>query len=200
MKLFLANIQEVQFEHMSLISPERAERALRYRLPADRKRCIAGGLLLRRFLGDAEVFTDEFGKPRTRGGVCFNLSHSGDWALLAINDREVGCDIEQHQYIDALRIGKTVFTAREREALRAAPDRLGTFYQLWTKKEALLKCMGEGFRRAAKSVDVCGGSFEENGDIFYLKTAAFADYTVSVCVKNASADFEFEFFEIPPLR
>ena len=101
MKLFLANIHEITTEHIPLISPERAEKAQRYRFSADKKRCVAGGLLLRRFLGDAAIYTDPFGKPRAESGVCFNLSHSGDWVLLAVSDKEIGCDIERLRQVEA---------------------------------------------------------------------------------------------------
>ena len=143
MKLYLTNINEITMEHMPLISPERAKKASRYRFPADKKRCIAGGLLLRRFLGDNAIFTDEFGKPRAESGVCFNLSHSGDWVMLAVGEKEIGCDIEQLRQTDALRMGRVVYTDAELELLRGSRDRLGCFYALWTKKEALLKCMGK---------------------------------------------------------
>ena len=190
MKLFFANINEIQEEHLRLLSPERAQKALRYRFAADRRRSIAAGLLLREFLGGADIFDDECGKPRTTDGRCFNLSHSGDWAILALSDHEIGCDIELFHRVDALRLGKTVFTERELDLIRQSPDRLGVFYRLWTRKEALLKCIGDGFHRAAKTVDVSGGSFSENGDVYDIQTQTFADYSVSVCVKNGSAAFE----------
>ena len=192
MKLFLANINEVRPEHMNRISPERAEKAGRYRFPADRKRCVAGGLLLRCFLGDTKIFTDEFGKPRAENGVCFNLSHSGDWVALVLGEDEVGCDIERIKQADALRLGKIVFTENELRRISDSPDRLGVFYTLWTKKEALLKCMGKGFHRSAKTVDVSGRSFSEDGSVYNLSTQLFADYAISVCTKNAKAEFETE--------
>lgn len=194
MKLFLVNINEILPRHIELISPERAEKARRFRFPDDRKRSIAAGLLLKRFVGEERIFTDKSGKPRAEG-ICFNLSHSGGWAALAVSDdpkNEVGCDIEQIRQADALRLGRVVFTDNELQRLSEAPDRLGRFYDFWTKKEALLKCMGEGFHRAAKTVDVSGGSFEENGVRYEMKTRRFADYTVSVCVCGASADYETE--------
>lgn len=192
MKLYLTNIQDITDEHIPLISPERAEKASRYRFPADKKRCIAGGLLLRRFLGDCVVFTDEFGKPRTDSGVCFNLSHSGDWVLLAVADAEVGCDIEQHRQTDVLRLGKVVYTDAEMALLRSSGDPTAQFYALWTKKEALLKCMGKGFHRAAKSVDVCGSAFCEHGHIYHMQTKTFDDYTLSVCVMDGEPSVEIE--------
>ena len=199
MKLYLTNINEITMEHMPLISPERAKKASRYRFPADKKRCIAGGLLLRRFLGDNAIFTDEFGKPRAESGVCFNLSHSGDWVMLAVGEKEIGCDIEQLRQTDALRMGRVVYTDAELELLRGSRDRLGCFYALWTKKEALLKCMGKGFHRAAKSVDVCADRFCEDGFTYHMQTKAFADYTLSVCVRCGAADTETELVHFPLL-
>ncbi len=189
MKLYLMNINDITSEHMLLISPDRAEKANRFRFPADKKRCIAGGLLLRRFLGDSAVYTDAFGKPRAENGMCFNLSHSGDWAALAVSAHEVGCDIEQVRQIDPLRTGRVVFTNAEQESIRAESDRLGRFFEFWTKKEALLKCMGKGFHRAAKTVDVCGDRFVEDGHVYEMKTKVFADYVISVAVRDGSADF-----------
>ncbi len=192
MKLFLANINEVTEEHLELISPERREQALRYRFSADRRRSIAAGLLLRRFLGGYEIVTDAFGKPRAVGGACFNLSHSGDWVLMALSDREVGCDIEQIKQVDPLRLGKVVFTENELAVIRESRDRIGCFFDFWTKKEALLKCMGKGFHRAAKSVEVCEDSFSEGEAEYSISTRRFADYTVSVCVCGGSAAFKTE--------
>ena len=192
MKLYFASIRDILPEHINMITPRRAEKARRYRFADDQKRCIAGGLLLRRFLGDTEIYTDEFGKPRAENGVCFNLSHSGDWVILAVGETEVGCDIERFKLVDPLRLGKVAYTGAELEYISSTPDRLGRFYELWTKKEALLKCMGKGFHRAAKTVEVTGDRFAEGGDIYYFKTMVFSDYTVSVCAKNAPADFETE--------
>ena len=193
MKLYLANIAEIKSAHWEQISPERAEKASRYRFPDDQKRCVAGGLLLRRFLGDSEIYTDDFGKPRSKSGVCFNLSHSGEWVAMVLDSVEVGCDIERFRQADALRLGKVVFTDAELLSIRENRDRLGQFYRLWTKKEALLKCIGKGFHRAAKTVEVIGGSFCEGGDVYNMKTKVFSDYTISVCAKNGSADFEICF-------
>ena len=192
MKLYFASIRDILPEHINMITPRRAEKARRYRFADDQKRCIAGGLLLRRFLGDTEIYTDEFGKPRAENGMCFNLSHSGDWVVLAVDETEVGCDIERFKLVDPLRLGKVVYTGAELEYISSNPDRLSRFYELWTKKEALLKCMGKGFHRAAKTVEVTCDRFAEDGDIYYFKTMAFSDYTVSVCTKNAPADFETE--------
>lgn len=180
-KLFLADIRGIDLEYSQLLDKERRERVERYRLVNDKKRCILAGLMTRRFLGNAEILKNEYGKPFLSDGRFFNISHSGNYVLFALGESEVGCDIEQFHYVNAVRTGRTVFTDGEMNLLLADNDRLGAFFNLWTKKESLLKCIGEGFHRSAKSVDVCSDIFKDKGKSYFMKTWNFSDYTVSVC-------------------
>lgn len=199
MKIYLADIASVLPRHREYISPQRLQKTLRYRMPDDQKRCIAGSVLLRYFLGDTAILDNGFGKPVAENGVCFNLSHSGGWVLLAVDDRDVGCDIESVCFVDAARMGKIVFTGRECRMVETAPDKTGVFFDLWTKKEALLKCMGEGFHRPAKSVDVSGVSFVDGNRKYYLRTVVFADYVISACAADTDFEMEIEFVDLRQL-
>lgn len=99
------------------------------------------------------VLEDESGEaPRLAGNVWrlhFNVSHSYDWAAVAVADFPVGIDIER---IDAGQdwdgIADIMFHSEEREALRQAhPDqRTLEFFATWTRKEAYLKGIGAGLR------------------------------------------------------
>ena len=184
MKLYLANIRELEPWHEKLAPKDRVEKANRYRLPDDKKRCIAGGILLNKFLDGAEISENEFGKPISSDGRGFNLSHSGDWVLLALDSDEIGCDIEKVKFAKYEDMGKIVFCENEMQLLKNAPDKAGAFFELWTRKEALLKCMGKGFHRGAKSVDVSSDCFDDSGKKYYMKTFGFSDYTISVCSVN----------------
>lgn len=199
MKIYLADIASVLPRHREYISPQRLQKTLRYRMPDDQKRCIAGSVLLRYFLGDTAILDNGFGKPVAENGVCFNLSHSGGWVLLAVDDRDVGCDIESVCFVDAARMGKIVFTGRECRMVETAPDKTGVFFDLWTKKEALLKCMGEGFHRPAKSVDVSGDSFVDGNRKYYLRTVVFADYVISACAADTDFEMDIEFVDLRQL-
>ena len=185
MKLYIADLNTVNADDIGKISPERAEKAKRYRRPDDRKRCIAGGLFIKKFLCGASVTQNKSGKPVADNGLCFNLSHSGRYVLFALSEDEIGCDIEKTKIVNAEKLGKIVFCQNESDRLNNALDKTGTFFEFWTKKESLLKCMGEGFHRNAKTVDVSGDVFCNEGKTYYFKVFHFSDYTISVCsVKN----------------
>lgn len=196
MKLYLADIREVAPRHLALLSEQRARQAARYKMPDDKKRCIAGGLLLRRYVGEEGIYKNTWGKP-VKEGICFNLSHSGDYVLLGVDGIDVGCDIEQIRSVNALRMGKIVFCENEMQQIENAPDRTEAFFRLWTKKEALLKCMGKGFHRQAKSVDVSGDTFTEDGVCYTMQTLVFADYVISCCSAGgrAQADLSLVHFD-----
>ena len=195
-RLYLADIAQVKPEDIARVSPERAEKARRFRMPDDRRRSITAGLLLQKLLPGVSIVTNEYGKPEAENGTRFNLSHSGQYAAIAVGEAEVGVDLEAIRPVESLKMGKIVFCQAEMELLNGAGDRLGVFYDLWTKKEALLKCMGKGFHRGAKSVDVSRDRFCEDGVTYYFKTYRFSDYVLSVCSAENSFPDAPEFIDI----
>lgn len=97
------------------------------------------------------------GKPALAGGPVFNLSHSGGWAALAVTEAEaaLGLDIEAHREVEADLAGR-FFSAAECGALAALrpADRAEGFFRAWTRKEALLKGVGEGLSLPLDGFDV----------------------------------------------
>lgn len=80
--------------------------------------------------------------------VRFNVSHSGDHALLAFaRGRELGVDIEQRRPLsDLLPLARLSFSPAEYATLCALPshDHPTAFYTCWSRKEAFIKATGEG--------------------------------------------------------
>jgi 4'-phosphopantetheinyl transferase len=143
------------------LSVEERARASRFRHSVDRSRFVAAHGALRAILGRClgvepsclRFSYGRFGKPALSGppgasSVEFNLSHSGDLALVAASfGRRLGIDLER---IDASRSGQEIaerfFSPREIAALRSFPRERQTdaFFACWTRKEAYLKARGDG--------------------------------------------------------
>jgi 4'-phosphopantetheinyl transferase len=93
----------------------------------------------------------EHGKPqlaREPKRLAFNLSHSEHLALVAVaRDREVGVDVERVKpERDLIALAERALAPEEAAAVReaAGPERVRLFYELWTRHEARLKCLGVG--------------------------------------------------------
>lgn len=136
------------------------ERAARFHQLADQVRFASTRSVLRELLGHylridpaaVPLVVSGRGKPELAGSACgrlsFNVSHSGDHALIAISSRRtVGIDIER---IDAAinwrELAALVCTPSERQAIEGSSSEIQPvqFFRCWTAKEALLKALGLG--------------------------------------------------------
>jgi 4'-phosphopantetheinyl transferase len=93
--------------------------------------------------------TTTYGKPflDSAFNTHFNLSHSGELAILAVGPRELGADVELVRPLEDLEsVAHGFFSPREVADLhRYTPEeRLRAFYRCWTRKEAYVKAIGEG--------------------------------------------------------
>ena len=109
----------------------------------------AGRALLERALSPAvvpEIIRNRNGKPGFTHGypLWFNISHSGDDIVLLLSDEgEVGCDIEViRPRKNSQRIVESVFSAGEQALMATAEDKRVAVWQIWTRKEAMLKQAG----------------------------------------------------------
>ena len=92
---------------------------------------------------------NEFGKPYLENELLqFNLSHSHNLALLAINlQYELGVDIEYiYRKTNLLQIAKRFFSTNEYNELKSLPTDLQRkgFFNCWTRKESYIKARGKG--------------------------------------------------------
>ncbi|MEN1678304.1 MAG: 4'-phosphopantetheinyl transferase superfamily protein [Planctomycetota bacterium] len=142
------------------LSAEESRRADRFYHERDRRRFLVAHHGLRRVLGDAlgirpaevTLQTGPHGKPSLAGvgprRLEFNLTHSGEWALLALSDDgPVGVDLEQQRPVgESQAIADRHYAQLERSR---APDPDSAdyerwFFETWTAKEAALKLLGAG--------------------------------------------------------
>jgi 4'-phosphopantetheinyl transferase len=96
----------------------------------------------------AELVTGEHGKPGLSDGPRFNLSHSGNAAVVALaQTQELGVDLERPgRRRPHAELARRFFCTAEADAVCAAEGaaRETLFLHLWTAKEAVLKALGRG--------------------------------------------------------
>jgi 4'-phosphopantetheinyl transferase len=154
---------------ISLLSTSERVRAARLKRPRDRERSLQAHCAIRRILANElerdprhlEFDTTAGGKPflsRPSQDLQFNLSHSGRHGLIGVaNDRSVGVDIEVRRPIsDLLGVVPEVATPREAKLLKHLPTGQVhfAFFELWTRKEAVLKALGRGFSIDPRELEV----------------------------------------------
>lgn len=141
----------------ALLNPTETARVQRYQQEKDRQARIISKAILRVLLGrylaidpkEVRFQSDKNKKPfvgQTNGNqLQFNISHSGDWILIAVSDTSVGIDLEQadasFNYQNMLSFS---FSQPEINFIKQSDFPYQSFYQLWTRKECLLKATGTG--------------------------------------------------------
>jgi 4'-phosphopantetheinyl transferase len=154
------------------ISSDELERAERFHFQRDRDRFIARRGLLRELLG-LELQTSPrgllfsagpFGKPalatptQAPPPLHFSLAHSNGMAVFAVaREAAVGVDVELVREIPELGgLVSTVFSRREQLQWQSLPEpqRLQTFFDVWTRKEAYLKGTGQGLQKPPQQIEV----------------------------------------------
>ncbi len=151
----------------STLSADETERAERFHFDADKRRFIVAHTTLRNILShylnyppnELTFFVNQYGKPLLNDHKLeFNLSHSGDFALVAITQQhKVGVDVEKIRAdIELESIANRNFSQREFSELMALPleQRIDGFFNCWTRKEAYIKAHGLGLSLPLESFDV----------------------------------------------
>jgi 4'-phosphopantetheinyl transferase len=157
------------------LSPDERNRADRFRFEVHRTRFVVGRGLLRIILGRYCKLPPERlrfnygpnGKPelvpgegtrRTNGTLRFNLAHSENVGLLAVTRTgPVGVDIEQVRRLEEFKeLVSQFFSPRESAEFSRLPweQQPAAFFNLWTRKEALLKATGAGIAHSLNRVEV----------------------------------------------
>lgn len=144
-------------QHKELLSIKERQKVGRLINPHHQARALAMRIQLRQILAmyltiDPRLIdfqTAEFGKPYIDNSrVNFNVSHSGDLALVAISlCSHVGVDIEHWRPVDNIEgLVKRHFSEQEQQQWKdsSAALREEVFFNTWTCKESFIKATGRG--------------------------------------------------------
>lgn len=77
----------------------------------------------------------------------YNLSHSKEYAAIAVAQSPVGIDVEDPRELPDMRsIARSTFHPGEASAIlsRSGKDAEAAFFCCWTRKEAVVKAIGKG--------------------------------------------------------
>lgn len=196
MKIYSCNISDIseaEFrECFAAMSIERKESVLRLQNEQKQKAKIAADYLCRLAISEfcgiekeqIEFALTERGKPvAVNCNINFNVSHSGDFVVCAVSEKEIGIDIEKIRPINP----KTAERFACPDELDYIKSEENGFFKIWTLKEAYFKCIGTGLGADIKNVFFNIG---ENGIIcsengFDCSFTDVADgYICAVCEKQ----------------
>ncbi|MTI47954.1 MAG: 4'-phosphopantetheinyl transferase superfamily protein [Firmicutes bacterium] len=166
----------------------------------DAQKSLIGKILIRSIVINKYGFKNkgihfsinEFGKPYLKDikEFNFNISHSGEWVVCAVDTRPIGIDIEEINDFD-FNIANNFFSTEEYSDLmnQDKMNRLEYFFDLWTLKESYIKMIGTGLSKGLDffTMKKTSDNIWTNGSdkTYYFKQYNTIDgYKTSVCAMN----------------
>jgi 4'-phosphopantetheinyl transferase len=198
---------------LATLMPAEKERGGKYFQLKDRQRFIlsrgAQRYILGRYLNQAAAQVafalgnnkKPFLVTDGRSAIQYNITHAGDWILLAVSSEAVGIDVEfvdkEFQFNDIL---EEHFSQAE-IAFIEQNNPAENFYLLWTRKEALLKATGQGLGEHLKVTPSLNGIHSLSPQLLCAdktwQVSSFnlpGGYTGSIA--NLYGDVRLRFFDI----
>jgi 4'-phosphopantetheinyl transferase len=191
-----------------LLSPEEVQQALRHRFAKGVREFVVTRALLRKILAqyvdcsapDLCFDSNSNGKPILLGmpSLHFNLSHSRNYALLAVAHRPVGIDLEfiETNCLQQTVVEQFVSTSEWSQLLKLpASARSAALFHCWTRKEAVLKAVGLGLQYPVRHLNVLAGS--ESAQVVSVmgrkwllwKVAAPTLYAAAAAIEQPKGEF-----------
>ena len=201
-----------------ILSSEEYTRASRYHQQKDRQRFIVSRIALRFLLarysnidpGKIEFAIDSNKKPFMQNVIApdlnYNVSHSGDWIIIAFSDSGIGADIEMIDNVFSYaEILQQNFSREEVFFISDGKQQSENFYLLWTRKEALLKATSKGIDGDLPFIPSLDGRHEVEEKMirsdknFYISSFKIAEnYIGSVAYASGNKKLRFiDFSEFP---
>lgn len=169
-EIYAVKIMDITEEKLDklclLIDSEKKYKVKKLINKKDKIRTVIGEILVRIIISKElkinnkyiEFDKNQYGKPYLKdySNFNFNISHSGDYVLCAVDNKSIGIDVEEVKHIDYEGIAKGFFTTKEFDYIinQDLKFQLNRFYEIWTLKESYIKCCGQGLSMPLKSFSI----------------------------------------------
>ena len=135
--------------------------------------------------------------------IFVNWSHSGEYVICAVSDREIGIDLQLVKEEPKASLVRRTLQLEELGYYESVPkgEQTKLFYQYWAVKESFLKALGTGFSAGLKefSVQMNDGSPQIMQNInkkkYICRLLEFpdADYVASICSEEKLEAAEIDY-------
>ena len=166
-----------------LLTEEDKTSILRYKVEESRKEKAVSFYLKRKFVKD--FYINEHGKPLSDEKY-FNIAHT-DGMVIYVEDKDnlIGVDIERVRPVeDTLK--KYISNEEELDYIKNDEK----FFEIWTNKESLTKCVGIGLTTKIKEIPALpiNGKKVFLDNSYMTRTIKYDNFIISVCL-NSEEDF-----------
>ena len=188
---------ELAFHHkktlLSKVNDAQKEKAYKFKNEVDQIRSLASSCLINSLSKEPLLFNDT-GKPFFEKGPFFNVSHSGQYIVMAVSSREIGVDIEECIEKDMSSLIR-IFNEAEAKMIKEHAD----FYYLWGAKESLIKCIGSSINKIKEIPSLpLNGIKTYKGKDYQCKSFVYDKHIVSL-TRESKEEFEVKIERISQL-
>ena len=171
-----------------LLSEKDKADCLRYLRTENKKEKLTAYILRNKYIGKCTVSAR--GKPLAKGKY-FNISHSKGIVVLATASKDVGVDLEVLRPVDK-SLKDYVSSKDEKKYIHNDES----FFEIWTNKESLLKCIGSGIKSNMDKVPSLPFNNIKfyDGEYFFSRTLRYKDSVITV-TRKSTEPFEVEIKE-----
>lgn len=196
-------------EWLHYISEEKQQLVLGLRDPQYLAQVLVGDLLIRCLAvqhlnvsnSSLHFQYKEGGKPFLEAPYSdfhFNLAHSEEWVVCAVDKQPVGIDVQLMEPID-LNLAKNVLAPYAYRYYLSLPHekRPDYFYDLWTLRESYLKLVGKGMTEINSAAEFHSAQVDtpdtaNHQKVYYQRHNLGSDYKVATCTNQPDISAQIE--------
>lgn len=199
MKIFFVDISAINFdekkhEFLKILSATELQKYELFTSPNAARQFLIGRFLIKKVLAKILGVTIQKIELKIVGNgrveiaapvvdLSFNLSHSGNLVVLAASNRPIGIDVEYLKRRNFDEIAAEIFEPKQIKILSGLDDeksRQCLFYELWTRREALIKSFGASvFNHKIFADDFCE----------VITLAIFEEVILSTVIQHPRTDY-----------